>query len=90
MRSRLSTRSIGGAVGREAVLVLVVVEISFGAEPAAEVDAPAVEEKGPPAPLPSTVMRRLVNLETFIILFVVVVFLIFELHLPFVSEAGGG
>ena len=78
MRSRLSTRSIGGLIDREAALVLVVVEISFGAEPAAVVDAPVVR-------------RRLVNLETFItVLVVVVVLLIFEVHMPFVSEAGGG
>ena len=58
-------------------------EVSFGDEPAAVVDAPAAEEKGPPA-LPPTVRQRLVNLETFIVVFVVV----FEVSVPFVLEVG--
>lgn len=57
--------------------MLVVVEVSFGSGPAAVVDAPAVR-------------RRLVNLETFMNVFDEVVLLIFEVHMPFVPEAGGG
>lgn len=57
--------------------MLVVVEVSFGSGPAAVVDAPAVR-------------RRLVNLETFMNDFDEVVLLIFEVHMPFVPEAGGG
>ena len=83
MRSRLSTRSIGGLVDPESVAV----EVSFGDEPAAAVDAPAVEEKGPPA-LPPTVGRSLMNLETFIAVFVLVVLLIFEVSVPFVLGVG--
>lgn len=62
-------------------------EVSFGDEPAAVVDAPAAEEKGPPA-LPPTVGRSLMNLETFMVVFVVVVFLIFEVPVPFVLGVG--
>lgn len=60
--------------------------VSFGDEPAVVVDAPSVEEKGPPA-LP-TARRHLVNLETFMVVFVVVVLLISEVHVPFVLEVG--
>ena len=62
-------------------------EVSFGDEPATVVDAPAAEEKGPPA-LPPTVGRSLMNLEIFIAVFVVVVSLIFEVSVPFVLEVG--
>ena len=79
MRLGLSTRSIGGLVDREAV-------VFFRDEPAVVVDAPSVEEKGPPA-LP-TARRHLVNLETFMVVFVVVVLLISEVHVPFVLEVG--
>lgn len=89
MRSRLSARSIGGlVVHREAVLV-VAAEASSIAGPVAIADAPVVEEKGPPE-LPPLVGRRLVNLEIFIIVFVVLVFLSLEMHVPFVLEVGGG
>ena len=61
-------------------------EVTIRAGPAHEavVDVPAAEEKGPPV-LPPLVERRLVNLETFIIVFVAFVFLLFEEHIPFVG-----
>lgn len=79
---------MGGLVDREAAAVVVVVEASSIAGPVAIADAPAVEEKGLPE-LPPNVRRRLVKLETFIIVFVVV-FLSVEMHMPFVLQVGGG
>ena len=66
-----------------------VVEVSFRDEPAAVVDAPAAEEKGPPA-LPPTVGRSLMNLEIFMVVFVVVVVVVlnFEVSVSFVLEVG--